>query len=67
VAAGFLLKGVGSVAQGLLILGACVTASAFCAIAVRFSRAHKVAERRAYGDALLARDLADGLPSPVTQ
>lgn len=58
VAAGFLLKGVGSLQQGLFILGAAVTASAFCAAAVRFNREHKHAERQSYVAALSARDAA---------
>src|SRR5450830_834606 len=37
VAAGFLMKGVGSTQQTLVILGVFVTASALCAIALRFS------------------------------
>lgn len=66
VAAGFLLKGAGSTAEGLFILGAAVTASAFCAAAVRFDRAHKQAERQAYVAALDARDAAQVLrPSAV--
>ena len=65
VAAGFVLKGTGSTAQGLFILGAAVTASAFCAAAVRFNRAHKQAERQAYVAALDARDAAHSSPSTV--
>lgn len=68
VAAGFLMKGTGSTREGLLILGICVTASAFCAAAVRFSRDHKSAERQSYADALGARDRADALaPGAVLQ
>jgi NNP family nitrate/nitrite transporter-like MFS transporter len=68
VAAGFLMKGAGSVRQGLLILGVAVTISAFCAAAVRFSREHKSAERKAYVDALGARAAVDGISlNPVTQ
>lgn len=61
VAAGFLLKGAASSQQGLFILGALVTACAFCATAVRFGAAHKQAERAAYHAALDARDAADAL------
>ncbi len=61
VAAGFLLKGVGSVQQGLFTLGAIVTGCAFCAIAVRFGQEHKTAERSAYQAALDARDAADAM------
>jgi len=68
VAAGFLMKGTGSVRQGLFILGATVTLSAFCAAAVRFNRDHKSAERKAYVDALGARAAVDGISlNPVTQ
>ncbi len=38
-----------------------MTASAFCAAAVRFGREHKVAERDSYEAALAARSAADGL------
>jgi NNP family nitrate/nitrite transporter-like MFS transporter len=68
VAAGFLMKGAGSLREGLFILGACVTASACCAAAVRFSREHKLAERNSYAEALAARDQADSLRlNPVLQ
>jgi NNP family nitrate/nitrite transporter-like MFS transporter len=68
VAAGFLLKGVGSLREGLFILGICVTVSAFCAAAVRFSRAHNRAERESYAEALAARERADGIGmKPVLQ
>jgi NNP family nitrate/nitrite transporter-like MFS transporter len=58
VAAGFLMKGVGSVEKGLFIMGAVVALSAFCAVAVRFGRDHKLAERKTYEQALNARDAA---------
>jgi NNP family nitrate/nitrite transporter-like MFS transporter len=61
VAAGFVMKGAGSVQQGLFILGTAVTISAFCAAAVRFNRDHKSSERQAYVDALGARDAVDRL------
>jgi len=61
VVAGFLMKSANSLREGLFLLGACVTVSAFCAVAVRFSSAHKNAERAAYADALAARELADGV------
>jgi NNP family nitrate/nitrite transporter-like MFS transporter len=61
VAAGFLLKAAGGVQHGLLVLGALVTCSAFCAAAVRFGREHKVAERSAYSAALRARDADDAM------
>ena len=68
VAAGFLMKGSASTKQGLFIMGATVTVSAFCAVAVRFSGEHKRAERQAYIDALSARDAldaSDGTPVPA--
>jgi NNP family nitrate/nitrite transporter-like MFS transporter len=66
VAAGFLMKAAGGVQHGLLMLGALVTCSAFCAAAVRFSREHKLAERGAYAAALQARDADEAMsPSPA--
>src|SRR5476649_774204 len=44
VAAGFLMKGFGSVQQTLAMLGMLVTLSALCALAVRFSSEHKAQE-----------------------
>ncbi|MBC8751176.1 MULTISPECIES: MFS transporter [Paraburkholderia] len=44
VAAGFLMKGVGSIQQTLATLGVLVTVSALCALAVRFSSEHKARE-----------------------
>lgn len=55
VAAGFLMKGTATTQQGLLILGGLVTASAVCAIAVRFSAEHKANEAKLYEEALAAR------------
>ena len=55
VAAGFLLKSVGNVQECFAILGAVVTASAFCAIAVRFSVAHKAREQALYDEAVSER------------
>jgi MFS transporter, NNP family, nitrate/nitrite transporter len=68
VAAGFLMKGSASVQQCLLILGALVTVSALCAIAVRFSATHKADEDRLYQEAVAARRSAAGeaLPVPAT-
>jgi MFS transporter, NNP family, nitrate/nitrite transporter len=57
VAAGFLLKGVGDVNRCFTILGACVVFSSLCAIAVRFTAAHKAAEQELYLRALGERDL----------
>ncbi len=58
VAAGFLMKGAGSIEQCLFILGSFVTLSALCAIAVRFSAEHKTREQVLYQQALSERALA---------
>ncbi|MGH8454753.1 MAG: MFS transporter [Nevskiales bacterium] len=55
VAAGFLMKGAASVEQCLLIIGSLVTLSAACALAVRFSTAHKENEDVLYQEAVAAR------------
>lgn len=55
VAAGFLMKGSASVEQCLVILGGFVMLSAACAIAVRFTSAHKDYEDRLYSAAVTAR------------
>jgi len=52
VAAGFLMKGFGSVQQTLAMLGVLVTLSALCALAVRFSSEHKAREDALRADAL---------------
>jgi NNP family nitrate/nitrite transporter-like MFS transporter len=57
VLAGFLLKGVGDVQRCFTILGACVVCSSLCAIAVRFTAAHKAAEQELYLRALGDRNL----------
>jgi NNP family nitrate/nitrite transporter-like MFS transporter len=44
VLAGFLMKGLGDVQQTLSLLGVFVTLAALCAIAVRFSAAHRAGE-----------------------
>ena len=54
VAAGFLMKGVGSVQQTLAMLGMLVTLSALCALAVRFSSEHKAREAALREHALAA-------------
>jgi MFS transporter, NNP family, nitrate/nitrite transporter len=64
VAAGFLMKGAATTQQGLFILGTIVATTAFCAIAVRFSREHKAAEQKLYEEAMAARaqtDSANGI------
>src|SRR5690606_38928281 len=55
VAAGLLLLWLGELQQTLFILGALVLTSAFCAIAVRFSVAHKHQEEELYQQALAQR------------
>lgn len=57
VLAGFLLKGTGDVQRCFTILGACVVVSSVCAIAVRFTAAHKAAEQELYLQALGEREL----------
>jgi NNP family nitrate/nitrite transporter-like MFS transporter len=52
VAAGFLMKDLGDVQQTLSVLGILVTLSALCAVAVRFSAAHKASEQALFDNAL---------------
>ncbi|KWC60453.1 MFS transporter [Burkholderia ubonensis] len=59
VAAGFLLKGVGDVQHTLSLLGLVVTASALCAMAVRFSEEHKAREAALRERALAASGVAN--------
>jgi len=56
VAAGFLMKGLGDTQQTLTMLGALVTVSALCAIAVRFSPEHKAREQELHDLALATRN-----------
>ena len=58
VAAGFLMKGVGDAPRTLALLGVLVSASAICAIAVRFSSEHKTREQELYEQALAQRQAA---------
>jgi MFS transporter, NNP family, nitrate/nitrite transporter len=58
VAAGFLMKGVGDAPQTLALLGVLVTASAICALAVRFSAEHKTREQMLYEQAMAERHAA---------
>lgn len=55
VAAGLLLLWLGELQQTLFILGALVLTSAICAVAVRFSVAHKHQEEELYQQALAQR------------
>jgi len=68
VAAGFLLKGVGSVQACFSTLGVCVLGASLCAIAVRFSSAHKERENALYEQALRDREslVPRGQPFPAT-
>ena len=59
VAAGFLLKGVGNIQMTLMILGLFVSASALCALAVRFSAEHKASEAALREHALAAARVAN--------
>lgn len=66
VAAGFLLKAEGDVSRCFAILGFCALASAFCAVAVRFSAEHKAREKELYEKAVAERDSAsryDSVPA----
>jgi NNP family nitrate/nitrite transporter-like MFS transporter len=63
VAAGFLLKGVGDVQRCFAILGFSVVAASMCAIAVRFSAAHKAREQALYESALGLRQGALAQPA----
>jgi NNP family nitrate/nitrite transporter-like MFS transporter len=56
VAAGFLLKAVGSVQSCFATLGLIVLGSSACAIAIRFSLLHKESEQKLYEAALRERD-----------
>lgn len=55
VAAGFLLKAIGDVQHCFAILGGCALAASVCALAVRFSAAHKASEQALYEQAVEAR------------
>ena len=55
VAAGFLLKYIGDLQQSLMVLGGAVLACAICAVSVRFSLAHKAAEKELYDQAVAQR------------
>lgn len=55
VAAGFLMKGSATAQDCLLTLGVLVTASAVCALAVRFSTEHKTREQKLYEQAVAER------------
>lgn len=65
VAAGFVMKGVGDVQQTFAWLGGFVVFSSLCAIAVRFSAAHKERENALYAEALAEREAARAMQSPA--
>ena len=65
VAAGFLLKAVGSVPQSLFILGCCVLVSALCAVMVRFSVTHRTAEQALYDEAIARRNASRNAGFPM--
>lgn len=59
MAAAFLLKGVGDVQHALSLLGLVVTATALCAMAVRFSAEHKAREAELRDRALATANAAN--------
>jgi NNP family nitrate/nitrite transporter-like MFS transporter len=60
VAAGFLLKGTGSIPQCVLILGCCAIVCAIGAALIRFSLAHKQTEQELYNEAIAKREALAG-------
>jgi MFS transporter, NNP family, nitrate/nitrite transporter len=68
VAAGFLLKSLGSVQACFSTLGVCVLGASLCALAVRFSVAHKAGEQALYEQAVRDRELLipTAEPFPIT-
>jgi len=63
VAAGFVLKGAGDIAQTFAILGGFVAVASLCAIAVRFSAEHKAREEALYQEAIAQRQRAPAVAS----
>ncbi|MCL2449379.1 MAG: MFS transporter, partial [Polyangiaceae bacterium] len=59
VAAGFVLKAVGDVQYCFLLLGCSALGASLCALAIRFSEAHKAAEETLYAAAVEARGSAE--------
>lgn len=59
VLAGFLFKAAATPQQCLMILGGIVAVTAFCAVAVRFSVAHKAREDELLAEALARRQMTD--------
>jgi NNP family nitrate/nitrite transporter-like MFS transporter len=66
VAAGFLMKGAVTTQRGLSLIGLFVAVSSVCALAVRFSRAHKASEAELLAAALAERERKDGAPEFAT-
>lgn len=64
VAAGFLLRGTGSIPECLFILGWAAIACALMTVAIRFSAAHKASEQKLY-DAAVAERLGQGEGVPA--
>lgn len=64
VLAGFLLKYVGDLQVCFAWLGGIVTFASLCAVAVRFSAAHKENEQRLYEEALAQRQREEQAPVP---
>jgi len=67
VAAGFLLKSVGSVQGCFTTLGVCVLGSSLCALAVRLTSAHKAKEQVLYEAAVREREALAGAPGMTAQ
>lgn len=65
VAAGFLYKGVGNLQQCFALLGGFVALTSVCAIAVRFSQAHKQAEQQLFEAALAERSRGEPAATPA--
>jgi NNP family nitrate/nitrite transporter-like MFS transporter len=59
VLAGFLLKATSGLQQCFSVLGGVVTFDSLCALAVRFSTAHKETERKLFEEALAERAHAE--------
>jgi NNP family nitrate/nitrite transporter-like MFS transporter len=66
VAAGFIVKGSDSVAGALFLLGAIVTCSAICALAVRFTQEQQREERELFNAAVAGRP-AEARSAPVAE
>lgn len=66
VAAGFLMKAVGDVQECFWLLGVTALVSAGCAIAVRFSAAHKQSEQALYDAAVAARNSSSPVAATAT-